>query len=117
MLLVIMDFFSLDDVDNPIHKVSQQEQHAMQQAAYLPLAPSLALCTNRSLKRHPMICIPSYVLIVIVKIDVPWAQPVCPDELLVSGWSLWLSIASQHALDAHAHALHILDWTPALATQ
>jgi len=88
----------------------------MWQAAPLPLhlqryariTPSNAI---------PWVCILSYVLIVIVKIDVPWAQPVRPDKLLVSRRPLRLGIARQHALDAHADALHILDGTPALVAQ
>lgn len=53
----------------------------------------------------------------VVKVDVFWSETVASDELLVSGRPLVLGIARQHALEAHAYALDVLDRTPALVAQ
>jgi hypothetical protein len=59
----------------------------------------------------------SYRVVVVVELDIPWAQPITPHKFFVSWWTLVLGIASQHTLDAHADALHVLDRTPALLAQ
>jgi hypothetical protein len=56
-------------------------------------------------------------VIVVVEVDVPRSQSVALHELLVSGWSLILHVAGQHALQAHADALDVLDRAPALVTE
>lgn len=53
----------------------------------------------------------------VVKLDVSRTKSVASNKLLVPGWALVLGIAGQHALDAHADALHILNWAPTLLTK
>lgn len=56
-------------------------------------------------------------IIMVVEVDVPRSQPVASHKLLVSGGALILDVAGQHALQAHAYALNVLDGTPALMTE
>lgn len=53
----------------------------------------------------------------VVEVDVSGSQPVALHEVLVSRWSLVLDVAGQHALQAHADALDVLDRTPTLMTE
>lgn len=53
----------------------------------------------------------------VVEVDVFRAQAVASDEFFVSRWAFVLGIACQHTLQAHAHALHILNRAPALLAQ
>lgn len=53
----------------------------------------------------------------VVELNVPGPLPVCADELLVAGGPLVLGVARQHALQAHAHALDVLDGAPALLAE
>jgi hypothetical protein len=55
-----------------------------------------------------------YGIIVIHKLDIAWSLLVAFDKLLVSGRTLILRIAGEHALYTHAHALGTLDRTPSL---
>lgn len=55
-----------------------------------------------------------YGVIVIVEVDVSGPQAVSAHKVLVARRSLVLGVSCQHALDAHAHALHILNWAPSL---
>lgn len=52
-------------------------------------------------------------IIMINKIDIPRPLGVMPHELLVPFRPLVLRVPRQHALDTHAHALHILHRAPA----
>lgn len=56
-------------------------------------------------------------IIVVEKVNVSGSQTVASHKLLVSRWSLVLNVAGQHALQAHADALDVLDWTPALVAE
>lgn len=60
---------------------------------------------------------PLHFIVVVVEINVLWSQAVAPDELLVSGRTLVLRVTCQHALQRHANAFNILNWTPALLAQ
>jgi hypothetical protein len=60
---------------------------------------------------------PSYTRIIIIEVDVLWTLCISPHEILITRRPLILRVAREHALNAHAHALHILDRTPPLATQ
>ena len=53
----------------------------------------------------------------VVEIDIPRSEPVCPYELLVAGRPLILRVPCQHALQAHAHTLDILHGAPALLSE
>lgn len=53
----------------------------------------------------------------VIKIDVPWPSSIVQHKTLVSFWPLVLAVPSQHALYAHADALHVLYRAPALGTQ
>ncbi len=53
----------------------------------------------------------------VVELDVPWAQPVASHKFFVTRRTLVLGVTGQHALDAHADTLHILDGTPSLLTE
>jgi len=52
--------------------------------------------------------------IVVVEIDVSGALSVASYKLLIAGGPLVLGVSRQHALEAHADALHVLHWTPSL---
>lgn len=54
---------------------------------------------------------------VIVKIEanVSWPLGVSANKVLVARRPLCLVVAGEHALQAHTHALHIVDGAPALA--
>lgn len=57
---------------------------------------------------------------VCILIDEPdVAGPLCVPayEFFVAGGSFVLGVARQHALDAHADALDVLDWAPALGAE
>lgn len=56
-------------------------------------------------------------VIIIVEADVPRTERVPPNELLIPGRSLVLGVPRQHALDAHADALDVLDGTPSLIAE
>jgi hypothetical protein len=58
-----------------------------------------------------------YSVVMVIELHVPWAQPVAPYKLFVPGRALVLCISSEHALDTHADALHVLNWTPTLSTE
>lgn len=58
-----------------------------------------------------------HLVIVVVKLDVFWPQPVVPDEFSIPRWPLVFGIAGQHALQAHAYALDVLNRTPASGTE
>lgn len=49
--------------------------------------------------------------------DISGPLRVSADKLLVAGGTLVLGVARQHALDAHADALNIVDGAPALGAQ
>lgn len=53
----------------------------------------------------------------VIEFNVPWAEPVAPDELFVPWWTLVLGIASEHTLDTHTDALYVLNWAPTLSTE
>lgn len=53
----------------------------------------------------------------IVEIDVLGPLSVCADKVLVAWGALVLAVARQHALDAHAHTLDVLDGAPALRAE
>ncbi len=53
----------------------------------------------------------------VIELHVPGTQPVAPDELFVPRWTLVLRVARKHALNTHANALYVLDWTPTLSTE
>lgn len=55
--------------------------------------------------------------VLVDKTHIPWPQGVAPHKLLVPRWSLILGVACQHALDAHADALNVLDGGPALRAE
>lgn len=69
----------------------------------LPLLQLLSLCLNRS--------------ILIDESDISRPLRISADELLVAGGTLILSVARQHALDAHADALDVVDGAPALGAE
>jgi hypothetical protein len=54
---------------------------------------------------------------VVKEFHVSRAQPITFHKFFVSRWTLFLGVARQHALNTHAHALNILNWTPALLTK
>ena len=56
-------------------------------------------------------------IIVIVEVDVPRSCAVHTHKLIIALGPFPLGVARQHALDAHAHALHILHRRPALCAQ
>lgn len=56
-------------------------------------------------------------VVVVVEVDVPWTPRVAPHKLLVARRSLVLRVARQHALNAHAYTLDVLDGTPALTAE
>lgn len=56
-------------------------------------------------------------IIVVKEPDIPRPLRVPPHEILVARRSLVLRVARQHALDAHADALDVLDGAPALAAE
>jgi len=47
------------------------------------------------------------------KSNIFWPTGIPPHEVIIIGRSLVFSISCQHALKAHAHALHVLDGAPA----
>lgn len=55
--------------------------------------------------------------VVVIEVDVLGTQAVPPHKFLVAGRPLVLSVTRQHALDAHAHTLDVLDGTPALLAE
>src|SRR5438105_7008455 len=59
----------------------------------------------------------SYGRIVVVEIDVPRAQSISPHKVLIAWRPLVLGVSCQHALNAHAYTLDVLDWAPSLASQ
>lgn len=68
-------------------------------------------CRDRS--NHSM----SYVVVVIIEVDIPWPLFVPSSELFVVRRAFILGIACQHTLYAHADTLDILHRTPPLVTQ
>lgn len=60
---------------------------------------------------------PSHFIVVEVEIDIPWSLCVAPYEFFVSRRPLGQRVAGEHALQAHAHALHVMHRTPALPVQ
>ncbi len=53
----------------------------------------------------------------VVEINIPGPPSIIGHETLVALRALILRIARQHALQAHADALYILDWRPPLLAQ
>ena len=47
--------------------------------------------------------------------DIPRALPVLPDKLVIARRQLPSVVAGQHALDADAHGLDVVDGRPAVA--
>lgn len=81
--------------------------------------PKLHAKPKTSSKQTSAACLPtpSHRVILIEKPDVPRPQRVPPHEILIPRRSLVLAVAGQHALDAHAHALDVLDGAPAGAAE
>lgn len=55
--------------------------------------------------------------ILIDKSNVPWPLRISSDKLLIARRPLIFCITGQHALEAHAYRLHILDGRPALRAE
>lgn len=49
--------------------------------------------------------------------DISWPPLVVLYEVLVARWALVLLVTGKHALQAHAHALDIVNGTPALSVE
>lgn len=60
---------------------------------------------------------PLNMVVVIDELDIAWSLPVASDKFVIASRSLIERVARQHALDAHAYALCVLNWAPALAAQ
>lgn len=75
--------------------------------------------TKRNHRRETSRCIRSKLngVVVVVKLNVPGPLPVPADELLVARRAFVLGVARQHALQAHAHALDVLDGAPPLLAE
>jgi hypothetical protein len=56
-------------------------------------------------------------VIMVVEVDVSRAKPVSSHKLVVARWSLVFGVARQHALNAHAYALDVLDRAPTLGAE
>lgn len=52
-------------------------------------------------------------LIIINKPNIPRSRTIIPHKILIPWRTLAPRIARQHALDRHAHTLHVLYWAPA----
>lgn len=58
-----------------------------------------------------------YSVIVEVEVDIPRPLPVEPHKVGITLWSLVLGVASQHALQTHAHALDVVNGAPSLLVE
>lgn len=53
----------------------------------------------------------------VVEVDIAGSLAVGPNEVSIARRPLVLRVAGQHALEAHAHALDVLDGAPALRAE
>lgn len=60
---------------------------------------------------------PSYVIILVHKVDIPGSALVVGHKVTITRWPLVPGISCQHALQTHADTLDCLDGGPAWATQ
>ncbi len=49
--------------------------------------------------------------------DIPRPLCIVPDEVIVALWPLLLRVAREHALQANAYALDVMNWRPSLSVE